>query len=223
MGPRVTCVSLLSRERRSNAEFKEKERSGHRITECSAGGRRTSSHGHIGPSIQNRHPRKRAAVKLSDAPCQKRFYLYRISRPTTTKGSDPTMPKAVKLSQSARHGKKARKPGNPAGSGGSAPVHVTLTSKKKMSCRTVEKTLHVSTEGDYIVDCETLPTMELRRRYRAEANTHRNMLSRQKSDGAVIHPEFPQVPQFPTTRRASSRPRCNARQDRQLRPGIWPR
>lgn len=65
-----------------------------------------------------------------------------------------------------------------------------------MSCRTIEKTPHATTAGDYIADCESLSKMELRRRYRAEANTHRNMLSRQKSRGAVIHPEFREFASF---------------------------
>jgi hypothetical protein len=43
---------------------------------------------------------------------------------------------------------------------------------------------------DYLLDCHTLPATELRRRYRAEANTHRNMHHRAKTQGRKVHPAF---------------------------------
>lgn len=45
-------------------------------------------------------------------------------------------------------------------------------------------------DKDYLLDCRTLSAGELRRRYRGEANTHRNMLERAKSAGKTIHPSF---------------------------------
>lgn len=56
-------------------------------------------------------------------------------------------------------------------------------------------------------DIETMPVMELRAKYEGEANSHRNMLQRVKSRGAVVHPAFRRFPNFlrligpkPTTR-----------------------
>ncbi|MBR1362811.1 hypothetical protein ABIF96_006523 [Bradyrhizobium ottawaense] len=40
------------------------------------------------------------------------------------------------------------------------------------------------------IDCSTLKAMELRRRYPAEASSHRNMLQRAPKQGRVVHPEF---------------------------------
>lgn len=39
-------------------------------------------------------------------------------------------------------------------------------------------------------DLDTMPTMALRAKYAGEANTHRNMLQRVKTCGAVVHPAF---------------------------------
>lgn len=39
-------------------------------------------------------------------------------------------------------------------------------------------------------DLDTMPTMALRAKYAGEANTHRNMLQRVKTCGAVVHPDF---------------------------------
>ncbi|MCC1480013.1 hypothetical protein [Roseibaca sp. Y0-43] len=56
-------------------------------------------------------------------------------------------------------------------------------------------------------DLDTLPTMALRAKYAGEANTHRNMLQRVKTCGAVVHPSFRSFADFlrsvgpkPTTR-----------------------
>ncbi|ADP72347.1 hypothetical protein Rvan_3145 [Rhodomicrobium vannielii ATCC 17100] len=45
-------------------------------------------------------------------------------------------------------------------------------------------------EGDFATLVEDLPAMALRERFRAEANSHRNMLDRAKSHGRVINPAF---------------------------------
>ncbi|RWA80457.1 hypothetical protein [Mesorhizobium sp.] len=62
-------------------------------------------------------------------------------------------------------------------------------SKKKMSCRAAKK-IGKTIRPKVTTDCETLSKMQLRQRYKHEANTHRNMLTREKSHGAVIHPDF---------------------------------
>lgn len=59
-----------------------------------------------------------------------------------------------------------------------------------MSCHSVEKIKKYVEVADYTADCENLSKMELRQRYSAESNTHRNMLARQRTNGAVIHPDF---------------------------------
>ena len=47
-----------------------------------------------------------------------------------------------------------------------------------------------SPSQQHLLDCSTLGATELRRRYRPEANTHRNMLQRAASHGKIIHPDF---------------------------------
>jgi len=39
-------------------------------------------------------------------------------------------------------------------------------------------------------DCITLTAMQLRSRYPSEANSHRNMLARRKTEGRIVHPAF---------------------------------
>ncbi|BCM16732.1 hypothetical protein [Mesorhizobium sp. J8] len=68
-------------------------------------------------------------------------------------------------------------------------------SKKKTSCRAPEK-IGKTIDPRVIIDCETLSKMQLRKRYRHEANTHRNMLTREKRHGAVIHPDFREFSSF---------------------------
>ena len=46
------------------------------------------------------------------------------------------------------------------------------------------------TVAQVITDCDHLAATKLRAKYPREANSHKNMLSRQKSKGAVIHPDF---------------------------------
>ncbi len=69
-----------------------------------------------------------------------------------------------------------------------ATADVTLTSipstsiKDNISCKLQA--------NHYLLDCKSLPAMELRRKYKATADSHRNMLRREKMAGAVIHPDF---------------------------------
>jgi hypothetical protein len=42
----------------------------------------------------------------------------------------------------------------------------------------------------HILDCSTLKATELRKRYKGEATSHRNMLQRAKPHGRTIHPSF---------------------------------
>jgi hypothetical protein len=69
---------------------------------------------------------------------------------------------------------------------------VSLGRKPELTCRANEKIPlpPASSERDVIADIERLTRMELRRRYKAEANSHRNMLHRQKTSGAVVDPEL---------------------------------
>lgn len=65
---------------------------------------------------------------------------------------------------------------------------VAVISKGKVSRRTAKKMS--APAGGYLTDCENLSKMELRRRYTPEASSHRNMLAREKSHGALVHPDF---------------------------------
>ncbi|MET4688812.1 hypothetical protein [Sinorhizobium fredii] len=96
-----------------------------------------------------------------------------------------------KFSQAARQphsiGKAKKKISDQWIDGDALGDDVTLISKGKVSCRSDEKTLSNALFRDEIAN---LTKMELRRRYPAEANSHRNMLSRREKSGAVIHPKF---------------------------------
>lgn len=76
---------------------------------------------------------------------------------------------------------------------------VALISKEEKEGHTPEQ---ISPEessdeaGNHIADIASLSRMQLRKRYGAEANAHRNMLQRAKSKGAVIHPDFKEFPSF---------------------------
>lgn len=67
---------------------------------------------------------------------------------------------------------------------------VTLISKEKVECNAVEKIDGDMSASDFLNDCESLPMMALRLRYKGEATSHRNMLARAKSKGAIIHASF---------------------------------
>lgn len=47
-----------------------------------------------------------------------------------------------------------------------------------------------TTEPQHVIDCKTLSATRLRKKYAAEANSHRNMLQRAPGRGNVIHPDF---------------------------------
>lgn len=65
---------------------------------------------------------------------------------------------------------------------------------------------------EHVLDCSRLKATELRIRYRPEANTHRNMHQRAKSQGKSIHPEFHKFPDF--LRHVGPRPCDKATLDR---------
>jgi len=64
---------------------------------------------------------------------------------------------------------------------------VGIIGKDVAHCDASEKT-HPSTSIEYLTDCAKLSAVALRKRYPGEANSHRNMLSRQKTKGATVHP-----------------------------------
>jgi hypothetical protein len=66
--------------------------------------------------------------------------------------------------------------------------NVAFISKSNVTCHTAEKAPPLP--RDHIADCDTLTKMELRRRYPQEENSHRNMLYRRKTEGALIHPDL---------------------------------
>ena len=61
-------------------------------------------------------------------------------------------------------------------------------------------------------DLDNMPTMALRAKYAGEANTHRNMLQRIKTCGAVVHPDFRSFTDF--LRSAGPKPTKQATLDR---------
>lgn len=77
-----------------------------------------------------------------------------------------------------------------------APItaDVTLGSKPDVTCHAREKMDIGPRDRD--ADCSELSATELRTRYPQEANAHRNMLSRQERNGAVIHPDFREFRSF---------------------------
>lgn len=66
--------------------------------------------------------------------------------------------------------------------------NVTLMSKSDHACPPVEK----MQDTEFEHDLQNLAKMQLRRKYRAEANSHRNMLTRSKQ----VHPAFRQFRNF---------------------------
>ncbi|MCD7110434.1 hypothetical protein LRX75_15450 [Rhizobium sp. DKSPLA3] len=99
----------------------------------------------------------------------------------------------LKFSQPTRHEKIAKK--TPESAVAQAFAHlpqkanVTLVSNPEMSCHAAKK-IPKGASPSVAEDCATLSKMALRERYQGEANSHRNMLSRQKAKGAVVHPDF---------------------------------
>lgn len=70
--------------------------------------------------------------------------------------------------------------------------NVTLISKSNFPCHTAEKTQ----DAKFTDDLQHLTAMQLRRKYPAEANSHRNMLTRSKQRGCKVHPAFRQFRHF---------------------------
>lgn len=64
--------------------------------------------------------------------------------------------------------------------------NVALVGKSKKHCPCPEKI----TDEQVKLDCQQLMAMELRAKYPREAISHKSMKGRQKSKGAVIHPDF---------------------------------
>lgn len=69
---------------------------------------------------------------------------------------------------------------------------VTLISKSDHTCPAVEKMQDTGLEHDL----QHLTKMELRRQYPAEANSHRNMLTRSKRRGNIVHPDLQEFRNF---------------------------
>jgi hypothetical protein len=101
------------------------------------------------------------------------------------------MAKIAQFSQSARPKKISRNPAKPMAWGCSDLASVNLISKAKKSGSATEKTsLHEpNCAGDDVAFIKSSPAMALRRRYKAEANAHKNMLSR-RAQGAIVHPDL---------------------------------
>ena len=116
----------------------------------------------------------------------------------------------IKFSQYTRHEKTLRKSiKTPTAKGfwrDIESVDVTLISKPFRDCRVTEKTLSPRLTGDahsltqtraplfdpaaFATSIVDFPAMELRKRYKAEANCHRNMKGRLKAKGLSVHPAF---------------------------------
>lgn len=101
------------------------------------------------------------------------------------------------FSQPAGHEKTAQKPGELLVSAPDAPVDVSLTSKSIKSVPTSEKTPDATHNGfsyarsltaDDIAYILTAPAMDLRERYVAEANSHRNRKAEAKKKGKPFSP-----------------------------------
>jgi len=70
--------------------------------------------------------------------------------------------------------------------------------KHQFSCVAhVEKMIN-NPAPQHLVDCQTLTATELRKRYSAEANSHRNMLQRATRRGNIVHPAFQMFRDFLT-------------------------
>lgn len=76
--------------------------------------------------------------------------------------------------------------------GADAEGDVTLISNNSHSCHTAEKFY----DADFLSDLQHLKAMQLRKKYRREATSHRLMLSRSKKRGNTVHPVFRQFRNF---------------------------
>lgn len=101
-------------------------------------------------------------------------------------------PPQTKFSQLTRPEKITKKLGKLRGPEPFNAAHVSLISKGRKSGYAPEKIPYDGLQGggDDIVDfIKSAAAMELRRRFKAEATAHRNMLERAKN-GKVVHPSF---------------------------------
>ncbi|GLT01137.1 hypothetical protein GCM10007897_25280 [Sphingobium jiangsuense] len=69
---------------------------------------------------------------------------------------------------------------------------VTLMSKPDHTCPPVEK----MQDAEFVHNLQHLTKMQLRAQYVAEANSHRNMLTRSKQKGDKVHPDFREFRNF---------------------------
>ena len=129
---------------------------------------------------------------------------------------EPPTKKPCDFSHKSRHSRASEKTGMTPkkrrfGEGQDQP-DVAPGSKAGIDCLVDEKTLYETSLATHERDCLTLPKMELRRRYKAEANSHRNMLNRRKRNGATVHPDFMDFADF--LRHVGPKPTRSATLDR---------
>src|SRR5690606_20097540 len=55
---------------------------------------------------------------------------------------------------------------------------------------------NVAHSDDFIADLKTLTKMQLRAKYKSEESCHKSMLRREKTKGAIIHPDFRKFDSF---------------------------
>lgn len=78
-------------------------------------------------------------------------------------------------------------------------INVPFISNRKTECpvpKKIQPEIATSSEHGHLDDIETLSAMELRKRYKGEANSHKNMLARQKTNGAKVHLKFKNFTNF---------------------------
>jgi len=89
--------------------------------------------------------------------------------------------------------------GNSTGSDLQGDNVVLFVSKSSLSCLVPEKIQSDPTDqagSSHLDHIATLTAMELRNRYSREANSHKNMLSRRKTKGAIVHSDFIEFASF---------------------------
>lgn len=115
------------------------------------------------------------------------------------------MKTTLEFSQPTGHEKMAQPPAEPLVTAVPIPIDVSLTSKSIKSVPTSEKTPDTARHGfsyasslnaDDIAYIKTAPAMALRSRYRAEANSHRNMKRRAKEHGKIVSPAISEFRDF---------------------------
>jgi hypothetical protein len=115
------------------------------------------------------------------------------------------MSKMAKFSQPAGHEKIAQTPGEPLVPAIVDPIDVSPTSKSIKSVPASEKTPDNTHDGfsyaktltvDDIAYIKAARGMDLRKRYVAEANSHRNMKQRAKEHGKIVSPAISEFRDF---------------------------